>query len=98
MTEATQAAECPNCLATLPEPGAECGLCASMDAAHEPAVEIAFVSGDAGKRWGFLERQDDGTELFVEVPKQPLHLGGFVPPVTFELYTGPRTIIVEPGE
>jgi hypothetical protein len=47
-------------------------------------------------RWGFLEPQPDGSLLFIAVPKVPLTLGGFTPPVTFELYDGPRTIIEEP--
>lgn len=44
------------------------------------------------RRWGFID--DDG--VFVAVPKTPLTLGGLTPPVTFQLFSGERTIIEEP--
>lgn len=48
------------------------------------------------RRWGFFEKQDDGSFVFVPVPKTPLTLGGMAPPVTVTLYGGERTIVAEP--
>lgn len=88
--------QCPLCLAALP-PGTECELCADPGAGHEPVAaedpERQFVSDTDPRRWGFIDQ--DGA--FVPVPKPPLTLHGLKPPVTVQLYGGPRTIIAEPG-
>lgn len=54
------------------------------------------IDPEPDRRWGFMELQDDGTEVFVALPKTPLLLGGYEPPVMFMLHDGPRLVIKEP--